>query len=181
MIIKILIKIICSIPLILISLYFIPFLGICLTILRYFVYDNKSKKNTSIILLIIGLLILIPKILSNFTFSNNIPYLNKIITNNIYNTNFIKLSKTLIILGTILLIISIVFTKILEKIDILLLKYFKELSNRDYEIAQKNDMQMRIKREKSKSTRVVHCPYCGADNMITESVGTCKYCRRKLK
>ena len=37
------------------------------------------------------------------------------------------------------------------------------------------------KQEKTKNTKVVYCPYCGADNMLTEKVGTCKYCRRKIQ
>ena len=42
-------------------------------------------------------------------------------------------------------------------------------------------MKMQEKREALKNTHVVHCPYCGADNMLTSNIGTCKYCRRRIE
>ena len=42
------IKILCSIPVILLFLYFIPFLGVCLILFRYFIYDNKKRIETPI-------------------------------------------------------------------------------------------------------------------------------------
>ena len=44
----------------------------------------------------------------------------------------------------------------------------------------KNDLEMKEKREKAKNSRVVNCPYCGADNLIYNNVGTCKFCRKKI-
>ena len=40
---------------------------------------------------------------------------------------------------------------------------------------------MKEKREIAKNTHVIHCPYCGADNLFTEQIGTCKFCRRKTR
>ncbi len=40
---NLLFKILSSLPVILIALYFIPFLGVCLILLRYFMYDNKKE------------------------------------------------------------------------------------------------------------------------------------------
>ena len=40
---NLLLKFLSSLPLILIMLYFIPFLGICLILFRYFVNDNKKN------------------------------------------------------------------------------------------------------------------------------------------
>ena len=42
-------------------------------------------------------------------------------------------------------------------------------------------MKMQEKRERAKNTHVVYCPYCGADNMLTEKTGICKFCRRKIE
>ena len=44
------IKILCSVPVILVVLYFIPFLGICLLLFRRFVYQNKTIKTYPIYL-----------------------------------------------------------------------------------------------------------------------------------
>ena len=57
-----LLKILCSIPIILVMLYFIPFLGVCLLICRYFIYKTEKSIKTPITLVIIGLIILIPNI-----------------------------------------------------------------------------------------------------------------------
>ena len=60
---NIFLKLLSSLPVILIFLYFVPFLGICLLLMRCFVYTNK-KISTPIVMIVIGGLILIPKGLS---------------------------------------------------------------------------------------------------------------------
>lgn len=60
---NLLLKILSSLPIILITLYFIPFLGICLILFRYFIYINKKRISTPLILVGVGLLILIPKVI----------------------------------------------------------------------------------------------------------------------
>lgn len=57
------IKILCSIPVILLFLYFIPFLSVCLILFRYFIYDNKKRIETPIYLIVCGVIILIPKLI----------------------------------------------------------------------------------------------------------------------
>ena len=87
---NIFIKLLCSIPVILLMLYFIPFLGICLILFRLFVYSDKRKKSTPIIILITGILCLLPKGIELLTNAINvditkIPYLNDILTSDYYN------------------------------------------------------------------------------------------------
>ena len=91
-----LLKILCSIPVILVTLYFIPFLGVCLLIFRYIVYYyDKRRISTPYYLVSIGLIILIPKLVKYifkiFNLKTSIiPYFDTIINSNIYNENFIK-------------------------------------------------------------------------------------------
>lgn len=54
------IRLLCSIPIILVFLYFIPFVGVCLILLRYFLYSEKKKILVPIILMLVGALILMP-------------------------------------------------------------------------------------------------------------------------
>ena len=182
------IKILCSVPVILVVLYFIPFLGICLLLFRRFVYQNKTIK-TYILLLVCGMIILIPKtvdlIIKKLELSNiKITYLDKIISSGIYN-NLLTYSRLLIILGVILIIASYIFKDLFNKLSIKLnsgiRNYMEQDLRKDYEIRKENDMKMQEKREKAKNTHVVYCPYCGADNMLTEKTGTCKFCRRKIE
>lgn len=183
---NIFLKILSSIPIILVASYFIPFLGICLLILRYIIYDYKKKKLTPIVLIIIAFIILIPQvlkyILDMFKINvDNISYLYSIVDSKVYSVNFIKFSKFLITISVIVWILSFVFEKISNKISSGIKNYVQQDLKKDYEIRKENDLKMQEKREKAKNTHVVHCPYCGSDNMLTEQVGTCNFCRRKIQ
>jgi len=181
-------KLLSSLPIILITLYFIPFLGICLILLRFFIYSNK-KISTSISIALFGFLILIPKCLNIILDLmkidiNTIPYLKDVVSAELYSINFINYSKRLICVGIIFLIISFILKTIFEKVNKKLnneiMNYINETQKKELEISKQNDMEMKIKQEKSKNTNYVKCPNCGADNILSEKIGTCKYCRRKL-
>ncbi len=176
-------KILTSIPVILIVLYFIPFLGVCLIIFRYFIYKNKYYK-LPLTLVICGILIIIPNIVNSILKSFKINSLENLITLDIYQ-KLVPYSKRLITVGIIFLIISyivkIIYNKVSNKLTNEFKNYIQKEEQRSAEISAKNDLIMKEKREKAQNTHVVYCPYCGSDNMITGSVGTCKYCRRKIE
>ena len=155
------IRLLCSIPVILIFLYFLPFLGICLILLRYYVYSYRSKIFLPILLICLGLLIVLPsgiiKLSSIFNF------------------------KLLITVGVIFLVLFSLFSSIFNKLELFISSYISDREKKDFEIRKENDMKMQEKREALKNTHVVHCPYCGADNMLTSNIGTCKYCRRRIE
>lgn len=184
------IKFLCCLPIILIFLYFLPFVGICLILLRAFVYKNKSKISTPTILIGVGISIYIPKILNylfellNFN-SNTIPYFKNIISSKLYNNNFIDYSKYLITAGVILLIISFILKNIVQivsnKINTGMQRYIKESVKQDVEKSNQNDMEIKNKQQKAKVSSYVKCPHCGSDNILSDKFGTCRYCRRKLE
>ena len=100
------IRLLCSIPIILVFLYFIPFVGVCLILLRYFLYSEKKKILVPIILMLVGSLILIPGCLlelakmTNFNIPSKI---TSIFTDSFYSVNLINYSKNLFIVGIIFL------------------------------------------------------------------------------
>lgn len=176
-------KIICSLPIILIAMYFVPFLGICLLVLRYFVYNNKNKYPVSIYLIIVGVLILIPKLIYEILklFNNvEIKYLNEVVNSDIY-IKLIGYCKMLFILSVILLIISYVFKKTVDKLRNYIGSYIYNHEKILTEVSKENDMKIKLKQERAKNTQFVSCPHCGADNILTEKIGKCKYCRRNLQ
>lgn len=182
---NLLFKILASLPIILLMLYFIPFLGIILILFRFFVYSNK-KISTSIYITLVGILILIPKIiyfiLGIFKIDiNTIPYLQDVLNSDLYNINFINYSKLLICIGIIFLIISFALTAIFNKLNIGILNYISKQEKMDTKISRENDMKIKIKQEKAKNTSYVKCPYCGSDNLLSEKFGICQYCRRKIE
>ena len=81
---NIIMRLLTSIPVICIFLYFIPFLGIILTILRKFIHTSK-KYSTSVFLIVFSIVLLIPKafeiVLNLFSFE--LPYLNDIVNSNV--------------------------------------------------------------------------------------------------
>ena len=177
-------KILCSIPIILVILYFIPFLGVCLLIFRYFIYKQEKSFKTPFTLVIIGLIILIPNninsIIKSFKLKVEVPYLNDIINTEIY-PKLINYSKLLITLGIIFIIISyivnMIIAKVGNKLNNELNKYVEEEHNR----SQENDLKIKEKQERAKNTHVVKCPHCGASNMLTEKTGVCKFCRKPIE
>ena len=187
---NLLFKILSSLPVILITLYFIPFLGVCLILLRYFMYDNRKRISTPMYIIGVGILLLIPKglylILNVVKINiNTIPYLKNIVSAELYNVDFINYSRRLICVGVIFLIISFIlktiFDKVSSKLNSGIKNYISETQKRDYEISKQNDMEIKIKQEKAKNTSYVKCPNCGSDNLLAEKFGVCKYCRRKIE
>lgn len=185
---NILFKILSSLPVILIVLYYLPFLGICLILFRFFMNKNK-KYSTAISITVVGLAILLPKLIYSsleiFKINMNIPYLNNIINSNFYNIELINYSKFIISTGVILLVISYVlkqiFDKISNKLNDRIHNYITTTQKQNAEIARKNDMEIKIKQEKAKQTSYVECPNCGSDNLLSEKFGTCKYCRSTIE
>ena len=176
-------KVLSSYPVILIGLYFVPFLGVCLILLRHILYSNK-KYSTPIFLITSATIILIPKLISwildLIKIENEVPYFNDIVKSDTY-LKLIDYSKFLLCLGVVLLIISIVLKNIMEKIKNTARNYINQKEIAEREISEKNDMKIKIKQEQAKNTRVVICSRCGADNMISEKTGTCKFCRSKIQ
>ena len=187
---NIILKILLSIPIILIALYFIPFLGVCLIIFKLFVYGSKKSIITSVSLLIVGLLVLIPKVLSLTKINiDKIPYLKDIINSDMYNINFIKYSKLLITIGIIFLVITIILklvvTKLSNKFNGKVGEYITQMQKKEIEISRENDMKIKLKQERAKNTSYVKCPYCGTEYDVSRNGfgrgNKCSYCCNEYK
>lgn len=181
-------RLLCSIPICLLVLYFIPFLGVCLTLFRFYIYRNRKYYSTSVFIIVFGALLWIPKlidfIIKTAKINVEIPYLNTILTSDLY-PKFISYSKFLICFGVIILILSVIFrnayNKLMNKLNSGVRNYIQQDMQKDYEIRKENDMKMQEKREIAKNTHVVKCPNCGSENMLTAQTGTCKFCRQHLE
>ena len=182
-------QILSSIPVILVILYFSKFLGIILILFRFFLHKDKNRSSFPILLVGLGLIILIPRAVYEVLKIakidiNSIPILDQIISSSIYSVNLIKYSKALIFIGIIIAIIlyvaKIIYNKAVTKLTNEFNGFIQKEEQKDREIKEKNDLIMREKREKAKNTHFVKCSYCGADNVLTSKIGTCKYCRRKI-
>lgn len=179
-----------SLPVILVLLYFIPFLGVCLILFRYFIYYNEKRVSVPVVLIVVGIVILVPKILGlimgilNFDL-NIIPSFGKFLNSDLYNVSFISYSKFLITVGIIFFVGSYFLNNIINKTKTCLRNgardYVSNMQKRDMEISRENDMRIKLKQEKAKNTSYVKCPYCGSDNLVSLKFDTCKFCRRKIE
>lgn len=181
------IKLLTSIPVILVVLYFIPFLGICLLIFRYFVYREKKITITPIYIAVIGLIILIPQLVVSVLelLKIKLPYISDFVSSAFYANKLIGYSKFLITVGVIFFILSFVVKKIMmsvtNKLSNGVRNYIQKTEEKHDEIYRANDMELKVKREQAKNTNYVHCPYCGSDNLVSTKTGICKYCRRVIE
>ncbi len=179
------IKLLTSLPIILLCLYFLPFLGICLLILRYLLQSFK-KRTVFFLLLFLGILLFLPMLIKHiFSFvpfkGDFVFWIHQTFTSSFYQIQILTYAKRLITIG----VIGIILSYILEIIGIQMItkvkSYIQENEKKNQEISQKNDMEIKLKQERAKTTRYIRCPYCGADNIVSDQIGTCKYCRRKLE
>lgn len=181
-------KLLCSIPVILIFLYFIPFLGICLVIARYIIF--KRKKGLACLKWMIGIsvLIMIPfltfEISKLLNFQISFINLHEIVNSEIY-LKLIDYGKFIFAFGIIAIILLIIIDNLINKtknkIHSNINSYIKEQQAMQREISKENDLKIKQQQEKAKNTHYISCPNCGADNLIVGTVGKCKYCRSAIE
>jgi len=153
-----------------------------LTIVRFFTLYDRKHTNISISFILISIMICIPTVLHNITTITklDVPYLNEIIKSSLYH-NLISYSKLLFTTGVIFLILSVAFKNIFNKITNYIKQYIFKKEMIEREISEKNDLKIKEKQERAKTTHVVYCPHCGANNVLTEKIGKCNYCRRQIQ
>lgn len=173
---NIFIKLLCSIPVILVAMYFSKILGICLIIFRLVAIRN-SKYTLPSILILVGLVLLIPKGIDMI--KSDLPYITDILNSDIY-PKLLSYSKFLLIFGIILMILTYIIQLFSSKVNNTISDYINKEQQQEYEIKKENDLKMREKQEQSKYTRVIKCPHCGASNMVKDKTGTCSHCRSPL-
>lgn len=183
------VNILFSLPIILVILYFIPFLGVLLLIIKFFaqkgwvLIDKFTKSMLFIISL--GIILYVPKIvnyvLTKINTENLIfPVLDAIIKSDIY-PKLLVMGKRLIIVGIILLLVGYLIHKIYLSLANKIMNAMNTHIETQKEIAKENDMKIREKQERAKNFHVVKCSHCGGLNKLTESTGKCKYCRNAIE
>lgn len=179
-------KLICSIPVIILALCFLPVVGVLLIILRNFVYTNSRNYKTAISIIIFGAVLLLPNAINwllnsiSKTESMTIPYLQEIINSEIYMSLYSN-CEFIITVGIIYLIVSFAISKLTNKATNFITSYIKKQEQIDREVAKENNLKIKEKQERAKHTKVMRCPYCGAHNIITEKTAKCSFCRKAFE
>lgn len=184
------IKLICSLPVVLVVLYFVPVLGVIMLIARYFIYGNKHFYRAPIVLIILGLLCLLPRgidaAIHSFNLSFSVPYLSEILSYELY-PKFADFGKFIFILGVVALIVSYLLRSLINTVSSRISRAVGEYASvkqqEEFEIRKENDLKMREKEITSaqKTPHAVKCPHCGKTNSIIGTVGKCKSCRSAIE
>ena len=196
------IKILCSVPVMLILLFLIKPLGIALAIFSAVIHAITYRQiKKPIWLIVVGVVLIIPKAIASLLgliTTGVIPaeitnFFNFLVGYDFYNIKLVEYSKLLIIVGVATLILEVIVERIYRKIKGafgsggFIKKAVDKYDAKQTEIAKENDLkvkmmkeQVEIAQEKAKNTATVKCPSCGATITISEKVGTCEYCRCKI-
>ncbi len=171
-------KIITSVPMILLGSYLSILLGILLLLLRLCTREEK-KKNLAFLFFLIGILLTLPNSIDTLT-GGKILGLRDFVNTDFYRS-LSSYGKDLLILAVLLLLLLTFFEGLMRKLETFIRSYIEKEEANSKEIARENDLLIKEKQEKAKNTHVVYCPYCGADNIIEKEYGVCKFCRRKIE
>ena len=183
-------KIICSLPVLLVTLYFVPPIGILLTISRLFIYGSYRYYRVPAAILIVALLCLAPRgyELLQQNFGEQVPVFQPFIdfrAHPLYQklTDF---GRWTAIFSLIMLIVSQLLGKVANMASQAL--RMARMANSKNETTQANS-KTRTMQKDNRSTdpsdqetpHVVKCPNCGKPNHIIGTVGTCKACRSAIE
>ena len=184
-------KLICSLPVIIITLYFVAPLGVALTIARLFIYGSYRYYRVPFAILIVALLCLAPRgyELLQQNFSNITPVFQPFIDFRAHPM-FAKLTdfgRWTAIFSIIMLIASQILSKVANFVSQAIRMASMGNSTRATSgTEQKRTPVMRKDgREADPSDQatphVVKCPNCGKANHIIGTVGNCKACRSAIE
>ncbi len=186
---SIFLKILVSVPAIVLGTLLFPALGVLLIFLRYAISDTRKDRRGSISLIAIGIILFIPKIIlllsEAFHFDPNvIPFFKNIITNDFYRINISNCAFALIIIGIFSLALSIIFKNLVNKFKNLLVGFVQNSIEKNEEthakIKKENDLKIKQMEYQSQNSHVVSCDNCGATNTIVGNTGVCAYCRQPI-
>lgn len=185
-----LVKLICSLPVVLIVLYFLPVLGVIMVIARYFIYSERHFFRTPVVLMLAGLILLVPRGLQlateNFNLGFTIPHLSDILNFELY-PKLADYGQFILIVGVVILIVSYLLKSFISglsnNIRSMMSQYASTKQAEEVEIRKENDLKLREKEitSKQKTPHVVKCPHCGKTNSITGTVGKCRSCRSAIE
>jgi len=187
-------KLICSLPVLFITLYFVPPLGVVLTIARLFIYGSYRYYRVPTAILVVALLCLAPRgyELLQQNFGESIPVFQPFIDFRAHPL-YAKLTDY----GrwtAVFSIIMLVASQILSKVANLASQALRmaQTANSASRTSSGSDSSARkapiMQKDGTKADpsdqstpHVVKCPNCGKANHIIGTVGTCKACRSAVE
>ena len=181
-------KLICSLPVLLATLYFVPPLGVILTISRYFIYGSYRYYRVPAVLLIVGCLCLAPRLyeLLQQNIGDSVPVFQPFIDfrNHQLYQKVTDFGRFIAIFSIIMLILSQLLKNIIGKASSALRMLQEANSNSSNSQQNKSTLthDNPAKHQTDQTTpHIVKCQNCGAATQIIGTVGKCKSCRKPLE
>jgi len=187
-------KLICSLPVLLITLYFVPPLGVILTIARLFIYGSYRYYRVPAAILAVALLCLAPRgyELLQQNFGETIPIFQPLIDFRAHSL-FAKLTdfgRWTAVFSIIMIIASLALGKVANLVSQALrmanmagsasrANAGSDNTTRKTPIMQKDGAK--VDPSDQSTPHVVKCDNCGKANHIIGTVGTCKACRTAIE
>lgn len=146
-----LLRFFCSLPVVLVITYFIPFLGVFLLICRLYVYREIKCYKTWILMFLFAIIIALPKfvsyILITFNLTNiNIPYLSEINISDVY-LRLMEYSKMIVIISVVFFVLTLILKNVLKNLIYKINSSIIESERKHANIIKENDLIMREKRK----------------------------------
>ena len=187
-------KLICSLPVLLVTLYFVPPLGVVLTIARLFIYGSYRYYRVPAAILVVALLCLAPRgyELLQQNFGETIPVFQPLIDFRAHPL-FAKLTdfgRWTAVFSIIMIIASLALGKVVNLVSQALrmanmassasrANAGSESSTRKTPVMQKDGRE--ADPSDQSTPHVVKCDNCGKANHIIGTDGTCKACRTAIE
>lgn len=180
-------KLICSLPVILITLYFVPPIGIILTIARLFIYGSYRYYRVPAAILVVALLCLVPRAyeLLQQNFGVNIPFLQFLVDFRLHPLyqKLTDFGRWVAIFSLIMFVVSLILGKVATAVSGALRMARMASSERSTNTNKPGLTPDNPAKHQTDQTtpHVVKCLNCGKANHITGTVGTCKACRSAIE
>ncbi len=180
-------KLICSIPVLLVTLYFVPPLGVILTIARLFIYGTYNYYRVPMALLICALLFLAPRAYELLQQNiDGIPVFQPFIDfrGHALYPKFTDFGRFVSIFSIIMIIATFALKKVINAFSQAI--RLAQVASREQKPSNNQTKIMQKEGAKTdpsdqSTPHVVKCPSCGKVNSITGTVGKCKSCRNPIE
>ena len=180
-------KLICSLPVILVTLYFVPPIGIILTIARLFIYGSYRYYRVPAAIIVVALLCLVPRAyeLLQQNFGVNIPFLQFLVDFRLHPLyqKLTDFGRWVAIFSLIMFVVSLILGKVATAVSGALRMARMASSERSTNTNKPGLTHDNPAKHQTDQTtpHVVKCPDCGKANHIIGTVGTCKSCRNAIE
>ncbi|MBR6166211.1 hypothetical protein IKQ65_01090 [Candidatus Saccharibacteria bacterium] len=177
-------RLVCSLPVLLVTLYFVPALGVILTIARLFIYGSYRYYRVPAALLVVALFCLIPRAYELAQQNFQIPVFQPLIDfrSHAFYEKLTAFGRFTAIFSIIMLVLSQILGKLATSVSgaLRMAQMAKSVDTSNRKPGLTPDKPTPSQTDQT-TPHVLKCPHCGKVNHIKGTVGDCKSCRNPIE